>query len=228
LASIVSFLTIDGHDIVKTMFGFQPKYETSKIVYMPIPWETTTSYGGGTSRGPEAIIKASRQIDERDPVLKGVFEQGLFMMPENPEIKSWQNQAISSNSKEVANSMGAKLNELVFQETEKLFSEKKIPGLVGGDHSIAFGGIKAASRHFKKNFGLLHFDAHLDFRKAYQGYTWSHASILFNIMENCDAVSKLIQVGTRDFCDEEITYLESLGPRARAFHDHELSERQFG
>ena len=82
-------------------------------------------------------------------------------------------------------------------------------GLVGGDHSSPYGAIQAISEKYKKDFGILHIDAHADLRKAYEGFLWSHASIMYNVMESSFAPKKLVQVGIRDFCEFEYDYSNS-------------------
>jgi agmatinase len=97
---------------------------------------------------------------------------------------------------------------------------------LGGDHSIAFGLIKAlAERH--EQFGILQIDAHCDLRKSYEGLDNSHGSIMYNVLENIPQVSKLIQLGIRDYCEAEWNYICDSGHRIVTYFEKELKERQF-
>jgi agmatinase len=89
-----------------------------------------------------------------------------------------------------------------------------------GDHAVPFGAIAAhAARH--PAMGILHVDAHADLRHAYGGFTWSHASIMDNVVRRIPEVP-LVQVGVRDFCEEELDAIRAAGPRIRTFFDREL------
>ena len=122
--------------------------------------------------------------------------------------------------------MGGKLNEWVRCETKALLDAEKIVGLVGGDHSVPYGAFQAAAEKFG-SFGLLHFDAHSDTRVAYEGFTWSHASIMYNAMENIPEISRITQVGIRDYCEQEHEFIHALGDRAKVFFDRDLATRRF-
>ena len=96
------------------------------------------------------------------------------------------------------------LKKWVHEQTAALLERDKIVGLVGGEHSVPLGYLEAlAERH--EEFGILHIDAHCDLRKAYEGFIYSHASIFYNAAK-LKNISRIVQVGIRDYCDEE-TYL---------------------
>ena len=78
-------------------------------------------------------------------------------------------------------------------------------GVVGGDHSSPLGLLKALAN--REEFGLLQIDAHMDLRAAYEGFTHSHASIMFNALK-LEGVSSITQVGIRDYCEEEELYIK--------------------
>jgi agmatinase len=118
------------------------------------------------------------------------------------------------------------LNDFVYGETKRLLDAGKIVGIVGGDHSVPFGAIQAiAERH--ASFGILHIDAHSDTRIAYEGFTWSHASIMYNVLEHIPQVTKLVQVGVRDFCEQELDYCEQQTDRVEVCFDAHLARRKF-
>ena len=111
------------------------------------------------------------------------------------------------------------------RETARLLDAGKIVGIVGGDHSVPYGALKAVAAR-RPSFGVLHFDAHSDTRRAYEGFVHSHASIMFNVLEDIPQVTKLVQVGIRDLCEEEHAYCKSQGARVRMFSDRELVKRR--
>src|SRR3569832_7357 len=226
------------------VFGLPHEEKDAALVLLPVPWEATTSYGGGTSKGPEAILAASGQVDLFDGDVVKPYVPGLFMSPESKEVRAWNKTAKAAAQKVIkvggnldgnkalikalktANELGGKLNEWVRRETKALMDAGKIVGVVGGDHSVPYGAFQAAAETHGK-FGLLHFDAHSDTRVAYEGFTWSHASIMYNAMENIPQISKLVQIGIRDYCEQEHEFIHALGGRAKVFFDRELTARRF-
>ena len=226
------------------VFGLPHQEKDAALVLLPVPWEATTSYGGGTSTGPAAILEASGQVDLFDGDVIKPYVPGLFMRPESKEVRAWNKTAKAAAQKVIkvggniagrkdlqkalrtANDLGGKLNEWVRRETKALMDAGKIVGIVGGDHSVPYGAFQAAAQTHGK-FGLLHFDAHSDTRVAYEGFTWSHASIMYNAMENIPEISKIVQVGIRDYCEQEHEFLLALGDRAKVFFDRDLTARRF-
>jgi agmatinase len=226
------------------IFGLPYKERDAALVYLPVPWEATTSYGGGTSRGPSAILAASPQLDLYDFDVLKPYEAGLFMRPESSQVRAWNKQAKAAAQKiikaggdagknktllaalKTVNGLSDKLNAWVYKETSKLMDGGKIVGLVGGDHSTPYGAIKAAAER-RPGLGLLHFDAHHDLRAAYEGFTHSHASIFYNVLNDVPQVEKLVQVGIRDFCEQEIEFAKAQGPRVKAYYDGDLARRKF-
>lgn len=224
------------------VFGIPFSEAESALVYIPVPWEATVSYGSGASRGPAAIRQASAQVDLYDFDVLKPYESGLFMRREPAAVKTWNKKAKiaaqkviqaleagkkpSTRSIQTVNALGARLNDWVYRQTTGLFAENKIPAIIGGDHSTPYGAIKAAAeRH--PGLGVLHFDAHHDMRHAYEGFLYSHASIFYNVMSDCAGIGKLVQVGIRDFSEEESDFCRVQGERVRVFYDGELARRRF-
>ncbi len=205
------------------IFGLPYSAEEAALIYLPVPWEVTTSYGGGTSDGPQSILAASHQVDLFDLEVDKPYSAGLHMLPESAEIRALNNTAkalaqkiiqaggVLENDKESlaalenVNRAGEQLNQYVYAQTRRLLKANKIPAIVGGDHSVPFGAFQAAAESYPE-FGILHFDAHSDTRVAYEGFTWSHASIMYNALERIPQIKKLVQVGIRDFCEAEFDY----------------------
>jgi agmatinase len=220
------------------VFGLPHKEKDAALVL------ATTSYGGGTSKGPAAILAASGQVDIFDGDVVKPYVPGIFMRPESKDVRAWNETAKAAAQKVIkvggnigghkdlrkalntANELGGRLNEWVRRETKSLMAEGKIVGVVGGDHSVPYGAFQAAAETHGE-FGLLHFDAHSDTRVAYEGFVWSHASIMYNALENIPQISRIVQVGIRDYCEQEHEFLRALGPRAKVFFDRELAARRF-
>jgi agmatinase len=211
------------------VFGLPYTESDSQMILVPVPWEATTSYGGGTSKGPSAIFNASKQVDLYDLEVRKPYESGIFMLPESRDIMGLNEKAITfadkGNLTEV-NNLCEKMNQFVYTETKKILSHNKIAGIVGGDHSVPFGGFKALAEKYS-DFGILHFDAHSDTRKAFEDYKWSHASIMYNVLSEIPQMKKLVQVGIRDVCEEEIEFCKSQGHRVQMYSDYSLADKKF-
>jgi len=225
------------------VFGLPYSVDEARLVYVPVPWEVTTSYGGGTSDGPRAILDASRQVDLYDLELGNFWEAGLAMLEEPRVIRSKNREGkrlaapiiaaggdVKGNRKLEAalrkvNALGGELNAWVHEATRALLDAGRIPAVVGGDHSVPFGAFQAVGE-VHGDFGILHFDAHSDTRRAFEGFEWSHASIMHNALTKLPAVKRLVQVGIRDFCEEELDFTRGQGERVRVFFDEHLAARK--
>ncbi len=226
------------------VFGLPHQEKDAALVLVPVPWEATTSYGGGTSNGPRAILEASGQIDLFDGEVHKPYEPGIFMRPESKDVRAWNKKAKAEAQKIIAkggrvdgnrklqaslktvNELSETLNDWVYAQTKELQAAGKIVGLVGGDHSVPLGAFKAAAERHGA-FGLLHFDAHSDTRDAYEGFVYSHASIMRNALDRIPKIEKIVQVGIRDYCEQEQAYIDRLGPRAKVFFDRDLARARF-
>ena len=228
------------------LFGLPFEEEECGIVILPVPWDVTVSYGAGTSLGPQAILDASPQLDFYDTDLNDAWKIGFFMQPVPDEIekKSAISRMLStgyisflemggdiSESEEDSialkkvNIASEELNNWVEESISDIIKSGKVPALVGGDHSSPLGMYRALAKKYT-DFGILHIDAHSDLRKAYEGFTYSHASIFYNALQ-IPEVKKLVQVGIRDFCQEEIDFAASEGDRIKIFFDAKLKEENY-
>jgi agmatinase len=122
------------------------------------------------------------------------------------------------------NTYSDQVNRWVYARTKAMLEKNKIVGLIGGDHAVPYGAIKAHLERYPK-MGILHFDAHHDLRKAYEGFTWSHASIFYNVIEKLHP-KRLTQVGIRDYCDEEEVYSRK-HTEIKSFRDRDIAQRKF-
>jgi len=220
--------------------------ETAEVLLLPVPWDVTVSSGAGTSGGPENILEASVQLDLYDPDIEDAWKLGIYFHPVNAW---WQNcnatlrplaaryiqfleeggtigadpdmQAIL----EEINHSCSKLKDWVRNQTLQTLRAGKLPGLVGGDHSTPLGQIEALLE-VHGQFGILHLDAHMDLREAYEGFIYSHASIFFNALK-FEGITQLTQVGIRDYCEAERHLVKEMPDRIAVFFDQDLHEQSF-
>ena len=205
-----------------SIFGL-PKNMEPKLSLLSCPWEPTTSFKKGCVDGSKALLEASKQMDLYHPYFKKVYKRGISWHDNDHEkILSLNDEASKlcdsiqskldseeSPSQEMidkVNSLSENFNDLIYNNSIKLLKEKKIVGLVGGDHSCPYGLIKALSEHHKGSFSIVHIDAHFDFRNSYQGFNFSHASIMNNVISKISNPPKIFQLGIRDFCESEYNF----------------------
>ncbi len=229
------------------IFSLPFPQEDARLVILPVPWEVTVSYTAGTARAPEHILNASLQVDLFDPDYRDAWKQGYYMLPCDKKVlmKSdylrkeaelyinyiAQGEVVADNKfmcktlREI-NEGSIFLNAWVYEHTTQLLNSGKLVALLGGDHSTPFGFYKAiAEKH--GDFGILQIDAHCDLRKGYEGFKYSHASIMYNTLEEIPQVQKLVQVGVRDFCDEEFDYMVASNQRIITYLDKDIKEREY-
>jgi agmatinase len=135
------------------------------------------------------------------------------------------NQFMQKTLKEV-NEGSHFLNNWVYQHTKAILEKGKLVGLLGGDHSTPLGFMKAIGEHHG-DFGMLQIDAHCDLRDTYEGFVYSHASIMFNALKEVPQLKKLVQVGIRDYSQGEHQFIKQNPDRIRTYFDREIRERQF-
>jgi agmatinase len=211
------------------------------LVLIPVPWEVTTSYRGGTAGGPGAILAASHQLDLEEGAFDRPYRAGIAFLPEDPAIRALNRAARPAAQRAIAalergvearqeldqvNAAGKELNRRVYRAARTQLEVGRWVGLVGGDHSSPLGLIRALAERQADGFGVLHIDAHHDLRAAFEGFTWSHASILYNVMHEHPQVRRLVQVGVRDYSRAERLNLLALGERGRVFYGRDLFRRK--
>ena len=208
------------------LFGLETDATSAWLHILPVPWDATTSFGSGTEAAPDAILKASHQIDTFDLESGLSYLDGIWMAPPNADIKQFNKSATKEktlgNIKQV-NELSQHVMQWVEAECLQLLNAQKKVGVLGGDHSVPLGLMKAlANTH--KNYGVLQIDAHADFRKAYQGFTYSHASIMFNTLEEIPEITRCVQAGVRDFCKEEYDYIKNSPKRILTHFDKNIQK----
>jgi agmatinase len=223
------------------IFGLPHTPETAGVVLIPVPWEATVSYGTGTADGPEAVLRASRQVDLLDRETGRPCEAGIAMLPIPDDVRAWSDEArvlarpvleaggpggdpVLQRAADGVNELGVRLNGWVRDQASRWLDAGKLVGVVGGDHSVPFGAIAAVAER-RPGVGVLHIDAHADLRHAYGGLRWSHASIMYNVLRELPGVSRVVQVGVRDLCDEEDRRMRENPDRLRTFFDPDLRQQ---
>jgi len=127
-------------------------------------------------------------------------------------------------TREEINAACRKLNEWVMNQSLSQMDKGKIPALLGGDHSTPLGLMQAlASKH--KSFGILQIDAHADLRDSYEGFEFSHASIMFNALK-IPQIKQLVQLGIRDYCEDEFNIIQK-DKRITTFFDRDIKQSQY-
>jgi agmatinase len=224
------------------VFGLPHAPDTAAVVLVPVPFEATTSYRGGTADGPRAILAASRQVDLFDRETGRPYEAGIAMLAESAAVRAWNGEA-SALARQVreeraaangatpdllarVNHLCGELNVALRSQVGALLERGKLVGTVGGDHGAVFGAIAAHAERFP-GLGILHVDAHADLRPAYEGFTWSHASIMNNVTRNLPGVSRLVQVGIRDFGEDELEIVRASENRITIWFDADLARERF-
>ncbi len=223
------------------IYGLPFAPDDSKVVIVPVPFEATTSYGGGTSNGPQAVFEASKQVDLFDQETGRPYAAGIAMLDVPKKVLRWNAEAKKIAATVIAkggvvdrktraaaekvNEYGERVNAWVYEQTSALLAQDRMAVILGGDHSVPFGAIRAYAEEYP-GLGILHLDAHADLRNAYEGFTWSHASIFHNVMREIGAVRKLVQVGVRDLGQAERAMIDASNGRIVTFYDAELAARK--
>ncbi len=229
-----------------TLYGLPFSAEQSEIIIVPAPWEVTVSYGSGASEGVKAVFDASFQVDLMHQEFPDLWKLGIFLDEEIPEWKS-QSDFLKKLASPIIEALGngenleensqlksdlGKINIAGTQFKSELkervlhwLDQGKLVGLLGGDHSTPLGYYEALTEKHD-DFGILHLDAHMDLRDAYEGFSYSHASIMFNALK-IPQIKKIVQVGIRDFCEQEVDVVRNSGERVKVFTDTDLKSEQF-
>jgi len=229
------------------IFGLPFTEEESQLILIPVPWEVTVSYRPGTANGPANIFEAALQVDLFDPDVKDGWKKGFHMLPEDADIKERsatlrknaeeiiaymadggdiaENEELSRKQEEI-NKAGEQLRDQLHDMALTRLKQGKKVGMVGGDHSTPLGFIKALA-DVHSSFGILQIDAHADLRIAYEGFTYSHASIMYNVLQQVPQVHRLVQVGIRDYCNEELDMINDSDGRIITFFDKNIKEEQY-
>ena len=187
------------------MFGdFPPEYtnpETAKVAILPVPYDGTSTWTKGADKGPEAILKASYNLEFYDIETDSeVFRQGIFT---DSPIKEF-------NEPE-------QMVKVVRRRVETLLKKEKFPVVLGGEHSVSIGAIEAVADRYD-NLTVLQLDAHSDLRDEYEGSRYNHACVMARAKEQCP----IVQVGIRSMDTCEKANMDS----GRVFFAHDICDGQ--
>ncbi len=170
-------------------------FDGSKVVVVPVPYERTTSYGGGTKFGPAAILEASRYVEFYDEETgREVYKEfGIATLPPL-SVKNKNSEAML---------------EYLYETTRALLAEKKFIVTLGGEHTISQASIAACAETFR-DLSVVQIDAHSDLRMEYQNSKFSHACVMARVCEFLNP-KRLVQVGIRAQCIEEAEFMKASG-----------------
>jgi agmatinase len=239
----------DPSDVGKVngnLFGLPFDYASAQTIVFGVPWEVTVSYRPGTALAPQQILDASPQLDLYDFDNPQGWKQGIYLPPIEPDILAKNNYyrqqaALIIDRLEQGkplhdepnltpvlaeiNQAGTDLNRWLFDRAQQAINDGKKVGVIGGDHSVPLGYMQALATCYP-DFGILHIDAHADLRDAYEGFEFSHASIMFNALK-IPQISKLVQVGIRDISQVEIDTIDRSQGRVVGYYDALIKQQLY-
>jgi agmatinase len=162
-------------------------FSAARTLILPVPYESTTSFGGGTRSGPSGIIEASRYIE--------LWDQELGLDPSTVGIHTLPAFELT---REGAGPAMAELESAIGRVLE--VAANRFPVMLGGEHSISAPAIRAAAARQDSRLQVLQFDAHADLRGSYEGSPHSHACAMRRVLDSADVVG----VGIRGISEEEV------------------------
>jgi len=167
--------------------------ESSKVIILPVPYDSTTEWRGGTRDGPRAIIDASRYLELYDIELaREIYRVGIHTLPElAPDVSGPEH-----------------MTQRVYQVARELLDEDKVLLMLGGEHSLTLGVVRAYREKYE-SLSILQLDAHADLRDSYMGTGFSHATVMRRVCELCP----VIPVGIRSLSQEEHEFMNEVGIR---------------
>jgi agmatinase len=233
-------------EINGNLFGIPCDYVSANLIVIPVPWEVTVSYGAGTANGPQRILDASTQLDLFDFDHPDGWKQGIFMLEipqdildKNEYYRGLAAKIIERLSQGKAltdkpdltpvvneiNQAGEQVNQWLFTQCQEAIQQGKRVAVIGGDHSVPLGYFQALAANYPE-YGILHIDAHADLRDAYEGFEFSHASIMFNALK-IPQISQLVQVGLRDISHDEVAMINQSSDRIIAYYDAMIKQKLY-
>ncbi|MEE9487440.1 MAG: agmatinase [Candidatus Brocadiales bacterium] len=199
---------MSGPEYVPYNFGALPekesRLENSRLVILPVPYDSTASYRTGANEGPRAIINASRNLETFDEeLLCDITPQGIHTMPELMPDHRGPEHMIAS----------------VEEAADEILNRGEMLATLGGEHSITLGTVRAHKKVFP-GLSVLQIDAHLDLRDSYAGTRYSHACVMRRVCE----LSDVTQVGIRSFSEEEHAFVTKNG--LKPFYRRDILNKQ--
>lgn len=226
-----------------TIFGL-PDFtvEEAELIIMPAWWAPTVSYRTGTEYAPSQILNSSGQIELYFEPYAKAWQHGIMslsMQPNEEQIarthelrarinelraKKMSYAGSEKQLEQINSSCDLWMNQDMYREALYLFYSGKIPAVIGGDHSAPLGVVQAVDHVCQeqgKTFSMLQIDAHMDLRKSYEGLKFSHASAMYNYLK-LNAMERLVQLGVRDFCEEEAALTREYSSRIKTFSNQSM------
>jgi len=196
-----NFLGLDEH---------HSSLDTSAIAIVQAPYEHTVSYGGGTGRGPAAILEASHYVEFWDEEFgrELATDRGIATIA----------------APDFASSVDEEALDIIEEQVATLLDRDRFVATLGGEHTVSRAPIRA---HFNRFPGMtvLQIDAHSDLRESYEGSPWSHACIMSRVLEFLPP-ERLVQAGVRAQCREEYERIERDG--IQTFFGWEIRQGVYG
>lgn len=233
-------------EINGNLLGLPCDYDSANLIIFAVPWEVTVSYGAGAANGPQRILDASVQLDLFDFDNPEGWKQGIYLVEIPQEILDKNNYyrnlagqiierlaqgKLLTDTPDLTpvlteiNQASQQVNQWLFTQCQAAINQGKQVAVIGGDHSSPLGYFQALAAKYS-NFGILHIDAHADLRDAYEGFEFSHASIMFNGLK-LPQISKLVQVGLRDISHDEIQMIDQSQGRIVAYYDPIIKQKLY-
>ncbi len=226
------------------IFGLPHSLESAEVVVVPVPWDVTTSGNEGTAQGPAAIVHTSPQLDLYHPKFYDVCQAGIAMAPIDEKIIQLNKTARKSAKTVIkaqelgedsspaiethiaaVNQASQTLNEMLYNDIKHWVAQDKLVIALGGEHSISWPYIHFIAERCDQ-FGVLQIDAHMDLRAAYCDFDYSHASVM-NHVSQLPTVSRLVQVGVRDYCEQEVTISRQHKGKVKTFFERDINDYLF-
>ena len=206
------------------LFALPFSVEEAAAVIVPAPWDATSSQDRVASGAPDAVFAASKYVELYDPVYGRIYEPGIAFDTAASDIEAHNQSAIALQANGAVDTaqldaICEQVNGIIYDRVATHLHAGKRVGLLGGDHSVSYGSIKAHLERYPE-LGVLQIDAHCDLRNGFDGARYSHASIMYNVIERLRPAS-LVQVGVRGLCDFEADYARST-PGIKTFFDANL------
>ena len=225
---------LGGDSAVDGGFYFGDKTEPSKadVVIVSAPWSVTADFGRGATYTPDAIIDASTGISVAGRVATAEIDYNIQELSEHlgreaeriahhaPIVGEYVARKVAN-----INEGFAEMQSAIYRQTKHWATQGKRIAVVGGDHSVAFGAVKALSEQYE-DLGVLFIDAHSDFCREGEMFNYSHRSIARNVVEEIPAVTRLVEVGVRDISEAESNELQESN-KVELFLAEEVASRRF-
>ncbi|MZP55317.1 MAG: agmatinase [Bacteroidales bacterium] len=172
-------------------------YSVSEVIIIPVPYDATSTWIRGAEKGPDAIMEASVNLEFYDiETRSSIHKRGIHTIPP---------VAVGNSPEELVNE--------VYKKTDEILSDGKFPVIIGGNHTVSIGSVKAFSDHYD-DLTVLQLDAHADLRQEYEGSPLNHACAMARITEMVPAV----QLGIRSMSQDELPFVRE----DRIFYSHDL------